>query len=92
MSKINLKRRSAIIIATGCLLCAGTALGALRAAQNRGKAKINSFKCTGCGRCIDMCPNGAITKTAGMVRVNTSKCTGCGMCQMDCPHNAITMG
>jgi heterodisulfide reductase subunit A len=48
-------------------------------------AVVNAVKCTKCGRCIPVCPYGAIL---GEVRKNiefvTAACQGCGTCVAEC--------
>ena len=46
--------------------------------------------CTGCQRCIDQCPQGAIAMVAGKARIDQEKCTACGKCARICPADAIT--
>lgn len=41
--------------------------------------------------CLDVCPTGAITKSAadGIVRIQEKKCLGCGLCDLSCPYGGI---
>ena len=41
--------------------------------------------------CLDVCPTGAITKSAGdgIVRIKETKCLGCGLCDLACPYGGI---
>lgn len=57
---------------------------------------IDPARCTGCGRCIAVCPVHVLgfhterwTKFA--VLVEAGPCTGCSRCEVRCPFNAITM-
>lgn len=57
---------------------------------------IDPARCTGCGRCIAVCPVHVLgfhterwTKFA--VLVEADPCTGCSRCEARCPFNAITM-
>lgn len=43
-------------------------------------------KCIGCGRCIEVCPEEAITKTRWSI--NREICTRCGKCAEMCPSGA----
>ena len=52
------------------------------------KAFIDESRCTGCGICINICPQGAI-KMDNIARVNELRCTGCGICINICPNKAI---
>ena len=37
-------------------------------------------RCTGCGKCVTKCPNGANTMIDGKAELDRSKCTACGIC------------
>ena len=50
--------------------------------------KIDSNKCTGCGGCIDLCPEIAISMINDVVTVNEELCTGCNICIKVCPMRA----
>lgn len=45
---------------------------------------------TGCSRCLDLCPTGAITPAGDHVAVDTMICAGCGSCSAACPSGAIS--
>ncbi|MDX2439509.1 MAG: 4Fe-4S dicluster domain-containing protein, partial [Desulfobacterales bacterium] len=50
----------------------------------------------GCGKCADICPEGAvvleeITRGAGLSWIEPGLCTGCGNCISDCPTGAISL-
>ena len=47
-------------------------------------------RCIGCGECINICPEGALTFSPSGVGVITdqSKCTHCGICADTCPAEA----
>jgi heterodisulfide reductase subunit A len=51
--------------------------------------------CIGCGVCETVCPQGAVTLTAGAGAhsvVDPNTCRGCGICAADCPSGAIQLG
>ena len=45
---------------------------------------------TGCTRCLDLCPTGAITPAGDHVAVDPMICAGCGACSAVCPSGAIS--
>ena len=45
---------------------------------------------TGCTRCLDLCPTGAITPAGEHVAVDPMVCAGCGACSSACPSGAIS--
>ncbi|MGA7799913.1 MAG: 4Fe-4S binding protein [Gammaproteobacteria bacterium] len=47
---------------------------------------------SGCTRCIQACPTGAITSLAERIEVNPYLCQGAGSCTTVCPSGAITYG
>ena len=44
---------------------------------------------TGCTRCLDLCPTGAILPAGEHVTVDPMVCAGCGACASVCPSGAI---
>jgi ferredoxin len=45
---------------------------------------------TGCHRCLDLCPTGAITPAGDHVSINAAICAGCGQCAAACPTGAAS--
>lgn len=45
---------------------------------------------TGCARCVDNCPAGAITPADDLVSIDPYLCGGCGVCASVCPTGAAT--
>ncbi|MBL6456717.1 4Fe-4S dicluster domain-containing protein [Belnapia sp. T6] len=45
---------------------------------------------TGCTRCLDLCPTGAITPGKESVAISAEICAGCGACAAACPTGAVT--
>ncbi len=50
------------------------------------KAQIDYEKCVGCGKCDEICPQGAIKYH----KVKKLRCIGCGKCQKVCSKGAIS--
>jgi NAD-dependent dihydropyrimidine dehydrogenase PreA subunit len=57
------------------------------------KVNINQNKCTGCGACVDICPNSVfVMGDDGKSKVkNESACVACRACVGACPTEAITV-
>jgi ferredoxin len=45
---------------------------------------------TGCTRCLDLCPTGAITPNGNAVVIDENVCAGCGSCASACPTGAAS--
>lgn len=59
----------------------------------RSKRPVVDFsKCTSCGICWSLCPEGCIVRRAdGKFEAGLDYCKGCGICDNECPVRAITM-
>ncbi|MFC1511242.1 4Fe-4S binding protein [Candidatus Margulisiibacteriota bacterium] len=55
------------------------------------KAIIDENTCTGCGICVDACPQQAIAMVDGLAKVDLAKCDGDGKCVEACPVEAISL-
>jgi ferredoxin len=47
-------------------------------------------KITGCSRCLDLCPAGAIAPAGDHVTIDPQICAGCGQCAAVCPTGAAS--
>jgi ferredoxin len=48
--------------------------------------------CTGCGRCLEVCPRGVFVRSNGKVAVtDAALCLECGACMANCPEGALTV-
>jgi ferredoxin len=45
---------------------------------------------TGCTRCLDVCPAGAIAPAGNYVAIDPNICAGCGQCAATCPTGAVS--
>ena len=57
------------------------------------KAFLDPEKCTGCGKCLDVCNFSAIDwdKKKRKPVINKLLCEGCGSCKLICPEGAIRL-
>lgn len=63
---------------------------AIKVVKYSRKVVRNNKECVGCGKCVFICPYGAITaEPFSTPTTDAKKCMGCGACQIVCPHNAI---
>ncbi|MGD2125116.1 MAG: FAD-dependent oxidoreductase [Desulfobacteraceae bacterium] len=59
-------------------------------------ARVDPEVCRGCGRCADLCPEGAahleeVTRGVATSWIDPDFCIGCGNCLAECPTGAIHM-
>ncbi len=48
--------------------------------------------CTKCGKCEEVCPDGALVYKAGKLpRIEQERCSGCGACSSVCSYKAIVL-
>ena len=52
--------------------------------------RVDEAKCTGCGKCAEVCAYKAIAVVRGKVLVFPELCHGCGACSYFCPEQAIS--
>lgn len=51
--------------------------------------QVDAERCTGCGDCIDACPNDALNLDGGRAAIDQASCAGCQTCVDVCPTGAI---
>ena len=56
------------------------------------RPQFRSALCTGCGRCPEVCREGAITVTSAGVHIDPEACLQCGACTRVCPEGALEEG
>jgi MinD superfamily P-loop ATPase len=54
-----------------------------------GIPKVDLSKCTGCGRCREICEYNAVAVVSGKAMIFESICHACGGCKLACPEGAI---
>lgn len=58
--------------------------------KNVSTLKMESEKCTGCGTCIEVCPQHVFSMRKGKsVIADKDRCMECGACVKNCPFNAL---
>ncbi len=58
--------------------------------KNVATLKLDSDKCTGCGKCMEVCPHNVFdmqNKKAEII--DKDGCMECGACAKNCPFNAL---
>ena len=48
-------------------------------------------RCLGCGTCVEVCPEGCVSRSPEGVRVDAARCTLCGRCVEACPADALVL-
>ena len=57
----------------------------------RGVIHIDYDKCSGCKRCVELCPVYALELVDGVPKPVDNRCIACFGCVVICPANAITV-
>lgn len=58
--------------------------------KNVATLKLDVEKCTGCGRCTEVCPHRVFTLQGGKALItDLDHCMECGACTRNCPAHAI---
>jgi ferredoxin len=52
---------------------------------------IDKESCTGCGKCVEVCPPQALILTDNIAHLREELCEECGYCAPECPSNAIAI-
>lgn len=54
--------------------------------------RIDAQRCTGCERCVELCPTQALVHKDGKaVLLYPERCTYCSLCEDICPTQAIAL-
>jgi NAD-dependent dihydropyrimidine dehydrogenase PreA subunit len=60
--------------------------------KNVASLSFEEGKCTGCGRCTEVCPHGVFELSGAKVKVaEKDLCMECGACALNCPAGAIAV-
>jgi MinD superfamily P-loop ATPase len=54
-------------------------------------AEINTQKCNGCGKCLEVCQFHAVIKRNDIFRIDPLNCEGCKLCAYVCPEGAVEL-
>jgi NAD-dependent dihydropyrimidine dehydrogenase PreA subunit len=57
-----------------------------------GTLAVDEGKCTGCGRCKEVCPHNVFEICERKARIiNRKSCMECGACMKNCPVSAVSV-
>ena len=60
--------------------------------KNVSTLALDTTKCNGCGRCVDVCPHGVFElNTRKSIIVSKDSCMECGACSKNCATGALTV-
>jgi len=58
--------------------------------KNVATLSFEAEKCTGCGKCTEVCPHGVFDKVGRRAQIiEKDLCMECGACALNCPAKAI---
>ncbi len=57
--------------------------------EGGGVIEVSLEKCTGCGRCVEVCPAGAVRIADGHAVIDDEACRRCEACVEACPQGAL---
>jgi len=61
--------------------------------KNVATLEIDTGRCTGCGRCVEVCPRGVLFLSESKVTVSDRDlCIECGACESNCEFGAVRVG
>jgi len=78
-------------LAIGCRARPGKARDNRTGSWRVFKPVFDPEKCSKCGMCRTICPEGCVAETDETFVPDYQYCKGCGMCAAECPKDAITM-
>jgi len=79
-------------LAVGCRARPGKARDNKTGSWRVFKPAYDHSKCSKCGMCQKVCPEGCIYKDPeGFFDPDYAFCKGCGLCAQECPKDAIEM-
>lgn len=65
----------------------------MRYLKNVATLAYDPDRCTGCGRCTEVCPHAVFEMQGGKARITDKDlCMECGACALNCAFGAITVG
>lgn len=68
------------------------AMRGFRYLDNVTTLRLHVERCTGCLKCVEVCPHGVFLVSGGKARiVDRDACMECGACAMNCPVKAISV-
>lgn len=64
----------------------------MRYLKNVATLRLDPSKCTGCLRCLDVCPHAVLAASDGKAAIaDRDACMECGACSRNCPSGALSV-